>query len=100
MSRDMTLAAKANDSTAPAPLPEVRLHRQDRHYCRTAHSMRSGTWPSHELVRPADEVFEVGHIGVPALVLAPGELTIQHADADIGLLGILVVIPDAQVARA
>src|SRR6478672_1190707 len=52
-----------------------------------------------ELVRPWDEVLPVRTVGVPAVVLPPRQLSVQHAHVDPRHLLRLVVVRSSQILR-
>src|SRR4051812_25325557 len=51
-------------------------------------------------VHPPDEIFHVGRVGVAAVMLPPGQLSVQQADIHARHLGAVIVALFAQAARA
>src|SRR3569833_3058491 len=51
-------------------------------------------------VRPSDKVFHVGRVGMAAVMLPPGLLSVQQADIPARHLGAVIIALFAQTARA
>src|SRR6185312_9234516 len=51
-------------------------------------------------VRPSDKVFHVGRVGMAAVMLPPGQLSVQQADIHAGHLGAVIIPLFAQTPRA